>query len=253
MDFVCDICSFIGNSFIFDKIWWKDYGIPLIGTIGVPLVVWFLTRYYGADKAEERKEEKELRDNLNLLSSILLSTFKSLLLLKKNFENFQKVYPLNVSPYDKMNKIDKCLFVDFPILNTIEIAKYSPCIKAYGNFVIDLTDIKQGCYILNELIEHRNEILKSIASCEDKHAKGLRIFDFVAEDSEGNLSNLMRTNKLILEIKEIIDKINTLETKIKNLKLEKVTFDKNSLQQVEKIKKEIKKFEHKPKEQENDK
>lgn len=233
--------------------WFRDIWIPGAGAILIPVAVAFFTWWFGASRTEKQKELKDLRDNLNLLSSILLSTFKSLLLLKKNFENFQKVYPLNVSPYEKMNKIDKCLFVDFPILNTIEIAKYSPCIKVYGNFVIDLTNIKQGCYILNELIEHRNEILKSIGSCEDKHAKGLRIFDFVAEDSEGNLSNLMRTNKLILEIKEIIDKINTLETKIKNLKLEKVTFDKNSLQQFEKIKKEINKFEHKPKERENDK
>lgn len=66
MDFVCNIPSGIGNilSFLFDKFWWKDYGIPLIGTVGVPLVVWILTRYYGADKAEERKEIRQLKDNL---------------------------------------------------------------------------------------------------------------------------------------------------------------------------------------------
>ena len=229
MDFVCDICSCIGNSFIFDKIWWKNYGIPLIGAIAVPLLIWGLTWYYGAEKAEERKEKRELRDNLNLLLSILLSTFKSLLSLKEHFEDFQKVYPLNVSSYDKMNKIDKCLFIDLPILNTIDVSKYSPCINAYGNFVIDLMNIKQGCCILNGMILHRNEILKSIGSCEDKHTKGLRIFDFVAEDSDSNLSNLNITNKLILEIKELIDKINTLETKIKNLKVEKVTFDEKQL------------------------
>lgn len=72
--------------------------------------------------------------------------------------------------------------------------------------------------------------------------KKLRIFDFIAEDSENNISNLMRTNKLILEIKELVDKINILKTKIKGLNLEEVTFDENSLQQFKNIKLEIEKY-----------
>ena len=72
--------------------------------------------------------------------------------------------------------------------------------------------------------------------------KKIRIFDFIAEDSENNISNLMRTNKLILEIKELVDKINILKTKIKVLNLEEVTFDENSLQQFKNIKLEIEKY-----------
>lgn len=222
--------------------WWKDIWLPAAGAVAILLLVWWLSWLFGASRAEKQKELRELRDNLNLLSSILLSTFKSLLSLKEQFESVQNVYPLNISPYDKMNKIGKCLFVDFPILNVIDISKYSPCINAYDNFVIDLVGIKQGCYVLNGMILHRNEVLKSISSCEDNHMKELRIFDFVTEDSESNVSNLMRTNKLILEIKELIDKINTLENKIKGLKPEKVTFDENSLQQFENIKQEIEEF-----------
>lgn len=52
----------------------------------------------------------------------------------------------------------------------------------------------------------------------------------------------MRTNKLILEIKELVDKINILKTKIKGLNLEEVTFDENSLQQFKNIKLEIEKY-----------
>ncbi len=222
--------------------WSKDIWLPAAGAIAIPLLVWWLSWLFGASRAEQQKELRDLRNNLNLLSSILLSTFQSLLSLKENFENCQKVYPLKISPYDKMNKLDKCLFIDFPILNNIDISKYSPCINAYGNFIIDLVNIKQGCCVLNGMILHRNEVLKSIGSCEDDHVKELRIFDFIAEDSESNVFNLMRTNKLILEIKELVDKINILKTKIKGLNLEEVTFDENSLQQFKNIKLEIEKF-----------
>lgn len=217
--------------------WFKDIWLPAAGAILIPVAIAFFTWWFGASRSEKQKELRELRDNINLLSSILLSTFKSLLSLKKHFEDFKKVYSLEETPYNKMNKIDKCLFIDLPILNTIDISKYSPCINVYDNFVIDLMNIKQGCCILNGLILHRNEILKSIASCEDKHAQGVRIFDFVAEDTETNYSNLIRTNELILEIKKLIDKINTLETKIKDLKIEKVTFDAEHLILFKEIKK----------------
>ena len=63
-----DLC----DCFIFKPLWWKDYGIPLLEAVAVPLLVWFLTWYYGAEKAEERKEKRELRDNLNLLLSVCL-------------------------------------------------------------------------------------------------------------------------------------------------------------------------------------
>ena len=47
--------------------WWKDIIIPTTGAIGMPLLVWVLTWYYGAGRAEKQKELRVLRDNLNLL------------------------------------------------------------------------------------------------------------------------------------------------------------------------------------------
>ena len=76
------LSSFL-NCFLFDKLWWKDYGIPLIGTVGIPLVVWILTRYYGADKAEERKELRQLRDNLTFLKAIIRENTKKFLALRE--------------------------------------------------------------------------------------------------------------------------------------------------------------------------
>ena len=87
--------------------WWKDIWLPAAGAIAIPLLVWWLSWLFGASRAEQQKELRDLRNNLNLLSSILLSTFQSLLSLKENFENCQKIYPLKITPYDKINKIDK--------------------------------------------------------------------------------------------------------------------------------------------------
>ena len=63
--------------------WWKDIWLPAAGAIAIPLLVWWLSWLFGASRAEQQKELRDLRNNLNLLSSILLSTFQSLLSLKE--------------------------------------------------------------------------------------------------------------------------------------------------------------------------
>ena len=87
MDFVCDICSFIVNSFIFDKIWWKDYGIPLLGSILIPSSVW----YFGSVRAEKQKELRELRNNLNLLLSVCLDAIDKLKSLRIRIIKISKI------------------------------------------------------------------------------------------------------------------------------------------------------------------
>ena len=54
--------------------WWKDIIIPTTGAIGMPLLVWVLTWYYGAGRAEKQKELRVLRDNLNLLLSFCIDS-----------------------------------------------------------------------------------------------------------------------------------------------------------------------------------
>ena len=70
--------------------WWKDIWLPAAGAIAIPLLVWWLSWLFGASRAEQQKELRDLRNNLNLLSSILLSTFQSLLSLKENFEKYNE-------------------------------------------------------------------------------------------------------------------------------------------------------------------
>ena len=81
--------SFI-NSFLFDGPWWKDYGIPLLGAIAIPMLVWLLTWFYGAGRAEKQKELEKLRDNLNLLLNLVGINIVALLSNKRFVVKMEK-------------------------------------------------------------------------------------------------------------------------------------------------------------------
>ena len=83
MEYLYNVLESLYNSFLFDKIWWKDFGIPLLGAVAIPLLIWGLTWYYGADNAESRREKRELRENLNFLVSVSLGSINGLIFLEK--------------------------------------------------------------------------------------------------------------------------------------------------------------------------
>ena len=122
MNCFCSVWNGFINSFLFDGKWWKDYGIPFI----IPLLVWHLTRFYGADKAEERKELKELRDNLNLLLNLVGINIVGLLSI--NRYTTKMLLQINNDILDAV-KLEKdgffnALFFN-DLLKNIDITKYS--------------------------------------------------------------------------------------------------------------------------------
>ena len=54
--------------------WFSDILIPAAGAILIPVAIAFFTWWFGASRSERQKEIQELRDNLNLLLSICLSS-----------------------------------------------------------------------------------------------------------------------------------------------------------------------------------
>lgn len=255
MDFVCDICSCIGNSFIFDKIWWKDYGIPLVGTIGVPLVVWLLTRHYGADKAEERKEKRELRDNLNLLLSVLSTTFDPLIDLKKQLVEIQKILNLPANELLEAKNyilLAKRFCFKLPMLDTITVERYSPCIKEDENYVIDLIKIILGCQIVSDLLSDRNNLLEKSRTCGDNTQDMINLIRVVKEDYMNNKRRIMHINDLILKIKNLVDKTALLPQRIKGLDLEVLPYDEKALNEFIQAQKELEEYNKKIKDKTND-
>ena len=136
-----DLC----DCFIFDPLWWKDYGIPLLEAVAIPLLVWFLTWYYGAEKAEERKEKRELRDNLNMLLSVCLSNIIKLI---RHRNELIKIYDIEITKKETeidsfLEEISKiyCINNDFSV---IDISKYSSCIAVSENFMMNLIAVKNA-------------------------------------------------------------------------------------------------------------
>lgn len=221
--------------------WFCDIWIPAAGAILIPVAIAFFTWWFGASRAEKQKELRELRDNLNLLLSVLSTSIEPLLGLKGIYVKMQQSLqkPLEQYSEEDLSVISKAFYTKFSILNVIEPSKYSVCINSYDNFVIDLITIIQSIHILNELVLHRNSLLKDIGNCEDLNTKNLRFLDFMKEEHSNIENNIMLVNKLLLDTKNFIDIIKKLETKITNLKLDTVRYTEHVPSEFEKAQKEL--------------
>ena len=243
--------------------WCKDIIIPLVGTIGVPLVVWLLTRHYGADKAEERKELRKLRDNLNLILSVCLdaisklTSLRSSLLKISNIENKKIEEMDNKNPQEIVNilssykDIQEILNVfsspiDFSIIN---VANYSPCIAYSENYVLDLLKIISALKIKDFKIEHHNTQIKSISDTSDIFQKISKLKEIIEIEAKEFPEFVKEIEKLIIHLRDFIITSKDLENKIKGLKLDDVNFNEEQLA----LFAEIENLNTKPKEQENDK
>lgn len=222
MDFICDICSFIGNSFIFDKIWWKDYGIPLLGSILIPTSVW----YFGSVRAEKQKELKDLRDNLNLLLNLVGLNIVGLLSINRHTTKMSLQInnnTLDATLLEKEGFFDALFFND--LLKNIDITKYSSCLSKDDNYLQNLITLKNLNYQIDTAIKHRNQIVNDISKCENSDIRDARITSFV-ESSQKDLYDLNTKIDFGLKLgKEFIDETKALESKFDDLKLIKVDFD----------------------------
>ncbi len=225
--------------------WCKDIVIPLVGTIGIPLIVWLLTRHYGADKAEERKEKKELRDNLNLLLSVLSTTFDPLIDLKKQLLEIKKILDLPTNELVEAKNyilLAKRVCFKLPMLDTITVERYSPCIKEDENYVIDLIKIIQGCQIISDLLSDRNNLLEKLRTCGDNKQDRMNLIIVLKEDYMNNQRRIMHINDLLLKIKNLVDKTALLSQRIKGLDLEVLPYDEKALNEFIQAQKELEEF-----------
>ena len=165
----------------------KDYGIPFI----IPLLVWWLTWFYGAGRAEKQKELGELRDNLNLLLNLVGINIVGLFSIKRFIVKMEKQLEqdkVDIVELEKNDFFNKIFFNDF--LRQIDIAKYTQCLKVDEQYLNNLITLKSVNFQIHQIILNRNNVLEDIANCENIDMKQSRIEAFIY-DAKVILSNLI--------------------------------------------------------------
>ena len=217
--------------------WWIDVIIPTAGAIGIPILVWILTRYYGADQADARKELQQLRDNLNFLISVSFSCLNSLeslknrlLEIRKREKNALTATQKGLSLRENFNIGEICYgFVFDNMYNNVDISKYAGCIKHNEDFVERIVLIKSLLNSIDAYILGRNDILASIGRTENDNLRFSHYESFIQDDYKNMEKFLYDVYRIILLIKFLLLKISDLNLKIKKLSTIDVAFTENQL------------------------
>ena len=241
MEYLYNVLESLYNSFLFDKIWWKDFGIPLLGAVAIPLLIWGLTWYYGADNAESRREKRELRENLNFLVSVSLGSINGLIFLEKRLQDQLEKEQEAISIIKDKNSgksfrfDDVCFgFVYDDVFKAVSLEKYAQCIDALPNFVSDIVLIKSLLNSLDAYIVERNHILFSLANSEDMTQKGERSISFLIGDYPAVKGLVNETYRITLLLRNIIANVVKLNNDIKDLKLVPQCYNKEQLDFIKK-------------------
>ena len=233
---------FVAENFVVDNMtehslydWGKDYGIPLLGAIAIPLLVWYLTRFYGADKAEERKELKELRDNLNLLLSVCLDSIKGFIDLRARIikvnEIEKDIKNKNTGKYSEKDiDLISQIIISPTYLYILTPSKYSQCIQYYENYIIDLLSIMSAEKIKNFKIDAYNEVIRNRSMPKNEVEKIRNINEIIRHNLCEYEETLTFIEKAIMSLKNFNDETKKLETKIKDLKLDNVKYTQEQQQ-----------------------
>ena len=152
----------------FNYDWFRDIWIPAAGAILIPVTIAFFTWWFGAERAEKKKENSKLYDNLNLLKSMTFGTITGFIGLRERvlyLLNAQKKTYENTSA-DERSKFfsivyNKCVF------NYIDINQFKSCTEYQPNFPLILGTIKSYVTMINARIEDRNNIIIGLCAAKD--------------------------------------------------------------------------------------
>ena len=221
----------------------KNFGLSLLGSVGVPLTIWLLTRYYGADKAEERKELKELRNNLNLLLSLLYSNIEKMSILREHLLCVIDIERRNNIIYpNELNMIFSNLIAE-NYFEIIDITKYASCIAYDKDFVFNLVQLKNIMQIIHKKIVAKNKWVEKLGPLDELSKNTKAILHTIKQDYEGNVIFLYEIDNLILKCQKMVEKIENLPNNIKNLKLNSLTLPNMDFEFFQKIKQEYEELE----------
>lgn len=230
--------------------WGKDYGIPLLGAIAVPMLIWLLTWFHGAGRAEKQKELKELRDNLNFLVSVSLASLNTLIFLGNKIkevlekEAFAKqVICNNLPTLDAYTFDDICYgFLFDNVFDVVDETKYASCIEYNKDFVVEVIRVKSLLSAAEAYIKHRNDTIASIANCENFGIKLQRCNAFILNDYINFSKYLIDVYRITILLKQIIGYVEKLNISIQGLNLLSQPYTQEHLDFIQNAEKEYNEY-----------
>ncbi len=225
---MCDIYNCLKEMICFHSLWewFSDILIPLAGAVAIPVMIW----YFGSEKAEERKELKELKNNLNLLLAICFNTMNKLITLRQTIViNHIIEQDKNIDPFSKEALQLTSVYTLPTKMNVLNISNYSACIEYSENYVLMLLDAISAVNIINFKLERRNFYASLIDPREDLNKRILCFQTLVNYDLQEYEGFLKYIDGDILLIRDFIKQTKDLEKKIKGLKLDNITYSEEQL------------------------
>lgn len=206
--------------------WFRDIWLPAAGAILIPVAIAFFTWWFGASRAEKQKEMQELRDNLNLLISLLMSYMELLANARHKFESLQKSVN-SIKNYNNARN-NPAFFTRFTcenILKDINVSSYSACLVYDEDFLVCLIRIKDLGAQLENIIEERNASLISMASCENIKIREERYASFLVDQSSNLDTMLNLVDVCLIQSYNYLKRIKSFEKQYIDLKLNNPEFD----------------------------
>ena len=207
--------------------WFRDIWLPAAGAILIPVAIAFFTWWFGASRAEKQKELRDLRDNLNLLTSISMATLNSInflydrvakiqLNIKKTTKNLKKL-----SQNSEIPDVDKICygFVFDNMYKDIPLNQYTSCLVYHKNFIYNLSIIKSLITLTETYICKRNKIIEDIANIIDLSVMNSRYRNFILNEEKEIDKFLYDICRIALLLQIVITDIQVIGKKNRKLKL----------------------------------
>ena len=232
--------------------WASQIIIPVICGVAIPIMIW----YFSASRAEKKKGEVDLRNSLNFLLSISLSTLLDFLDIKKGFdERIQIVSNLRknldiilqtrnlseqeTSDFMLQSRVAFNLFPTIDPFSSVSPEKYSPVIHIDSNFVVDVVRAQRNIQMLFLQFENRNKEIDMLTPSVMNQSVGyvFQVYAFLMTEQNRLPHWNNQVCDIVVRLDKLIDNIHKIRESLPRLKLDNAIFSKEQQEQIDAIKK----------------
>ena len=199
---------------------WSDLVIPTLGAVCIPLLILFLTWFFGSVRAEKIKQHQEDIEKLSYLRSLMYYTLSNLLVLQKLLKRKQTLLARCCGMYyeNYEEKVGSIRIKD--TYSQFEPQQYVNFLEIAPNLVMYLLDVKKSLIAIFLSVESYNQNITKRTIVDARP---------LLQQIEQDLINVsLQTDCCIAEIKKVLQAIRLIEVQ-KNLKLVQIGSDSRNV------------------------